>query len=90
MCESLCAQVREEVLDGELFGSVSEAGVLLGNDSHRTNTTWACGSAGYLGPAEVRGLDVESQRLILCTSTRSRTFSALEMIGARGDLRAVA
>lgn len=90
MCESLGAQVREEVPDGELFTSVREARVLLEHYRHRYNTMRAHGSLGYLTPAEFREMDVATQRHILAASARSRRYYALEMIGTQRDQRAVA
>jgi transposase InsO family protein len=76
--ESLGTQVREEVLDGELFTSVREARALLAHDRHHSNTMRAHGSLGYLTPAEFCELDVAIQRHILAalarlgSTTRSR------------------
>jgi len=89
VCASLGAQVREEVLDGELFTSVCKARVLPWHYRHRSNTMRAHGSLGYLTPAELREMDVATEGHILAASARSRKYDALEMIGTQRDHRAV-
>lgn len=88
ICGSLTAQLREEVLDGQLVESIREARALLEHDGHCTNATRVHGSLGYLSPAELRNLDVAIQWTILAALARSRKRYALEIIGARSDQRA--
>ena len=75
-CESFNSLLRDELLNGELISSATEAQVLAERYRKNYNTTRAHGSLGYLSPHEFLTLDVKTQRLVLTRSASSRNFYA--------------
>ncbi len=75
-CESFNSLLRDELLNGELFSSVTEAQVLCKRYRETYNATRAHSSLGYLSPHEFVTRDVKTQRMILTRSAKSRNFYA--------------
>ncbi|WP_072792747.1 integrase core domain-containing protein [Ferrithrix thermotolerans] len=64
-CESFNSRLRDELLNGELFTSVTEAQLLTNNYHHDYNLIRAHSSLGYLSRHEFLALDVTTQRMVL-------------------------
>ncbi|KJE75346.1 integrase core domain-containing protein [Ferrimicrobium acidiphilum] len=60
-CESFNSRLRDELLNGELFTSVTEAQLLTNKYRHDYNRTRAHSSLGYLSPHEFLALDVTTE-----------------------------
>ena len=75
-CESFNSRLRGELLNGELFTSVTEAQLLTNNYRKTYNGTRAHSSLGYLSRHEFLALDVKTQRLVLARSAKYRNFYA--------------
>ena len=75
-CESINSLLRDELLNGELFSSVTEARVLTQHYRETYNATRAHGSLGYLSPHEFLALHLSDQRTALTQSSKRRNFYA--------------
>ncbi len=75
-CESFNSRLRDELLNGELFTSVTEAQLLTNKYRSDYNQTRAHSSLGYLSPHEFLALDVTTQRMVLTRSSKHRGFYA--------------
>ncbi len=75
-CESLNSRIRDELLNGELFTSVTEARFLTQHYRETYNATRAHSSLGYLSPEEFLALRLSDQRTILTQSSKHRNFYA--------------
>lgn len=75
-CESFNSLLRDELLNSELFSSVTEAQFLAERYRENYNATRAHSSLGYLSPDEFSTLDVKIQRMVLTRSAKSRNFYA--------------
>lgn len=72
--ESLNSRVRDEMLNGELFESVTEAQILLDRYRAEYNLFRPHSSLGYLSPQEFLALSVLKQRHVLVKSSRGTYF----------------
>lgn len=72
--ESLNGRVRDEMLNGELFESVTEAQILLDRYRENYNLFRPHSSLGYLSPKEFLALSVSLQRHVLARSSRGTYF----------------
>lgn len=75
-CESFNSRLRDELLNGEFFTSVTEAQVLTAKYRTDYNQTRAHSSLGYLSPREFVALDVKTQRMVLTRSSKNRSIYA--------------
>lgn len=77
-CESFNSVLRDELLNGELFGSLLEAEVLLTSYKKTYNRHRPHSSLGYLSPMEFLELPLVDQRRILLESRKRRGYYARE------------
>jgi putative transposase len=75
-CESFNSRLRDELLNVELFTSVTEAQLVTNKCRHDYNQYRAHSSLGYSSPHEFMALDVKTQRMVLNRSGRQRGFYA--------------
>ena len=68
--ESFNARLRDELLNGELFESITEAQLLLDRWRHEYNHRRPHSSLGYLSPKSFLALPTDQQRTILTRSSR--------------------
>ena len=77
-CEAFNSRLRDELLNGELFASVTEARLLSRRYRDGYNLTRAHSSLGYLSPSEFADLPLADQRRVLANSAKRRGWYAKE------------
>ncbi len=69
--ESFNGRLRDELLNGELFSSITEAQILLDRWRNEYNNHRPHSSLGYLSPNDFLSRPTNEQRRILARSSRS-------------------
>ena len=77
----LTERLEDELMDGELFESITEAEVLHERYRQEQVRFRPHSSLGYLTPEEFKNLPTSYQRLVLAGSSRRKGFYAKEFWG---------